>query len=117
MATSLGHYLFDLSIAQSVARDEHAKKQAFWLAAVACLPDLDVVPGIMVGQLNRFHHGVSHSFTAAIIFALGVGLLFKWWIGKRSLKFGALCFLLYSSHVILDFLSLDTGGVRGVPLF
>lgn len=117
MATPIGHYLFGLSITQTFARDEHEKRQAFWLAAVACLPDLDIVPGVMVGKLNQFHHGASHSFTAAAICSLAAGLLFKMWTGKRCFEFVFLFFVLYSSHVILDFMSLDPGIISGVPLF
>jgi membrane-bound metal-dependent hydrolase YbcI (DUF457 family) len=117
MATPLGHYLVGLSITQTIARSGHEKRQVFLMAAIACIPDLDIVPGIIVGKLNRFHHGASHSFTAAAIVSMGVGLLFKKWTGTLDYKFVVLCFALYSSHVLLDFLSLDPGVVSGVPLF
>ena len=60
-ATPVGHYFLGLSIAQVFARDDAERKEGLWLATIACLPDLDVVPGLFVGMLAQFHHGASHS--------------------------------------------------------
>jgi LexA-binding, inner membrane-associated putative hydrolase len=95
MATPIGHYLFGLSITQTFARDEHEKRQAFWLAAVACLPDLDIVPGVMVGKLNQFHHGASHSFFAAALFPSSVSGFFGG--GEEKSPVGCFCCLSFST--------------------
>jgi inner membrane protein len=116
MATSFGHYLVGLSVTRALARDAAERKRGLWVAAVACLPDLDIVPGLLIGRLNAFHHGVSHSFAAAAVFSLLTSLLL---IRTRliSLKLSVLLFLVYGSHLILDFLTLDTGPPHGIPLF
>lgn len=117
MATPLGHYLVGLSITQGLARDSAERKRGLWLAVIACLPDLDVIPGFFLGRLAQFHHGITHSFAAAAIFSI-----FSWlFFGRRdrviSLNLSILVFLLYASHVVLDFVTLDTGAPYGVPLF
>src|SRR5262245_58069994 len=38
-------------------------------------PDLDFLPGFLVGDPNLYHHGVSHSIGFASLFALVMGLL------------------------------------------
>jgi membrane-bound metal-dependent hydrolase YbcI (DUF457 family) len=117
MATPLGHYLLGLSITQLFARDHDERKQGLWLATIACVPDLDIIPGLLIGKLTQFHHGVSHSFAAAAIFSAAGWLQLKWRGRMPSLDLGLLLFLLYASHVVLDFFSLDTGAPYGVPLF
>ena len=93
MATSIGHYLFGLSVAKVLAREDDEKKLTPWLATISCLPDLDMIPGLLVGNPARFHHGASHSFAGAAIFSL-LGLLgLKWFTRQLSFHF----FLLFES--------------------
>jgi inner membrane protein len=117
MATPVGHYLFGLSIAHAVARDEPDRRRAFWLAAIACFPDLDFIPGLLVGQPSRFHHGVSHSFAAAAGFFLLAWLFLSWGGRIPSTRAAVLCFALYASHALLDFVTRDGGAPYGIPLF
>ena len=117
MATPVGHYLLGLSVTQILSKDRQERRRGVGLALIACVPDLDVIPGILVGNLAQFHHSVSHSFFAAVIFSLlGFGAL--WWRGwKLSHSLFLLLFLLYVSHLILDFFTLDPGEPQGIPLF
>ena len=32
-------------------------------------PDLDFIPGLILGRPNLYHHGISHSLGAAVIFS------------------------------------------------
>ena len=117
MATPVGHYLLGLTVAQLFAGNRDQRRKSFWLATIAWLPDLDVVPGILAGNLARFHHGASHSVVAAAVFSLVVfGTLWqRGWRAPESLAL--LLFWLYASHVVLDFFTLDPGAPHGVPLF
>ena len=117
MATPVGHYLVGLSIAQVFARDDAERRQGFGLATVALLADLDVLPGILAGDLGRFHHDVSHSLTVAAMFSIAGLLALTWRGSRRSVYLATLLFILYASHVVLDFFTLDTGAPYGVPLF
>jgi inner membrane protein len=117
MATPLGHYLVGLSVTQGLARDSAERKRGLWLATIACLPDLDVIPGLFVGRLAQFHHGVSHSFAAAAIFSIATWFFFRQRDRASWSHLTSLVFLLYASHVVLDFFTLDTGAPYGVPLF
>jgi inner membrane protein len=77
--------------------------------------DLDFVPGILIGDPERFHHGMSHSIVFAALFALACGSLRL--IGPSFGTNVAAFFTLYCSHVALDYLSIDTSAPYGVPLF
>ena len=80
-------------------------------AAIA--PDLDFLPGIIVGDPNRFHHGPTHSITAAVVFTVVIALLFRS-LSKAQML---VLFLVYAGHVLADTLARDLGAPYGVPLF
>ena len=54
---------------------ERRSRTMLAIALVASLvPDLDFVPGIVIGDMRAFHHGISHSLAFAV---LSLGGLFK----------------------------------------
>lgn len=80
---------------------------------VANIPDLDFIPGILVGDPTRFHHFESHS--------LFFGLVVSFLLSKISrAPFWALL-LVGLSHPLLDLLTWDSYGFysdhHGIPLF
>jgi inner membrane protein len=83
---------------------------AYLFAANA--PDLDFLPGLLVGDLAKFHHGPSHSIGFAFLFGLLACLFFS----RRLYPF-VIAFSLYLSHVSLDYLVEDPSSPFGVPLF
>jgi membrane-bound metal-dependent hydrolase YbcI (DUF457 family) len=101
--------------------------KSWWLAPTACLflavmPDLDFIPGLLRGQPNLYHQGLSHSLfvlagCSLLVFvglkALGRGIAAHF--SRSRLLF---CLLAASlSHPVLDLFSLDTSTPVGVPLF
>jgi inner membrane protein len=78
-------------------------------------PDLDFLPGFLVGDPDLYHHGVSHSIGFAVLFASALSL-FLLFLKRDPIRRNFLIFFcLYSSHVILDWLSVDTAFPYGVP--
>jgi hypothetical protein len=59
MATPLGHYLFGLAIAESAGSDAAEEKRGLWLALIAWVPDLDIIPGLLVGRVGQFQRSDS----------------------------------------------------------
>ena len=119
MPSPVGHSLAGL-IAYQIAPeiDGMARRQVIALYLFAAnAPDLDFIPGLMVGDPNRFHHGVSHSSGLALLFAIAVSLILRLrrreWRWKQFLVFLGL----YLSHLLLDYLSEDHSAPYGVPLF
>jgi membrane-bound metal-dependent hydrolase YbcI (DUF457 family) len=116
MATPVGHYLVGLAVTELAARTPAERRRAPWWALLACAPDLDVLPGLAVGSLARFHHDASHSLAAAAVAALAVAAVVAHRRGRRYVALPALAFALYGSHLVLDGLTADPMEPVGMPL-
>ena len=84
----------------------------FFVVVVSNLPDLDFLPGLLLGNEGLFHRGASHSIVAAIVVAGGLGLAF----GTRFGGFRTVAgwtLLAYGSHVLLDMVVPDPSGSGG----
>lgn len=87
------------------------------LVIAANAPDFDLIPGLLIGDAARFHHGWAHSLGAAAL-AGGVAVIAAGWLGiARRVRFGMLIAAAYSSHLILDMLSTGKGVYNAVPLY
>jgi hypothetical protein len=73
--------------------------------------DMDFLPGLVVGNLPRYHHGPSHS----IGFAILVGVVASSFCARRLYAF-IVGFSLYFSHMFLDYLVRDPSRPDGVRL-
>jgi inner membrane protein len=80
------------------------------------LPDIDFLPGMLQGRPNLFHHGIFHSLGAALfVAALGAAIFYP--SRKRFWAYAAWIFLVFYSHLLLDFFSQDARPPYGLPLF
>jgi len=83
---------------------------------VGNLPDVDFLVGFVLGEPGAFHRGVSHTIVAAVAFAVAAGLVASRRGRDRfvpaALVFGAA----YCSHLLVDFLTIDTRPPAGVEL-
>lgn len=84
---------------------------------IANAPDLDFLPGLLINEPNRFHHGISHSIGAAIMLTGMIVLFQKSAVFKRLNLSGGSVMMLYGSHLLLDVLCLDARPPQGIPLF
>jgi inner membrane protein len=92
------------------------RSRVFVLLAVvffSVLPDIDFLPGLLIGDIGRFHNQGTHSLLAALAVALLAGLAARWRKASFRSWFG-LAFISYSIHLLMDAL---TFGGRGVKLF
>lgn len=113
MASPVGHAL----VAILAGRMREARSVPTWrwfaLASLATIaPDLDFVPGALIGDVNRFHHGISHSLGAALLF----GLIVSTFTRRARLRIGFAAGALYASHLVLDYLTIDSKPPVGQPL-
>lgn len=76
------------------------------------LPDFDFVPGLIVGDPNRYHGGYSHSIGLAVVAALISGLILI--PQRRCVIFSV--FVAWTVHCLLDALTADGRPPYGVPL-
>jgi inner membrane protein len=98
-----------------------SKKQltlALLAVIVANLPDLDFLPGLIIDQPDKFHHGPSHSLLTGGITGILVYFVARLFFSELSKTSLLLMFLTAGiSHTVLDFLAIDTSFPYGVPLF
>jgi inner membrane protein len=77
------------------------------------LPDVDGVFGILAGDFGRYHNNGTHSLVVGFVSALIAAGAF--WLRFRAgfLSWFSICFISYTSHVLMDYLTI---GGRGVML-
>ena len=100
-------------------------KRLLVAVVIAIAPDFDMIPGVLVGDPNRFHHGPSHSLGFVVLVA-GVAALVTlatggWPLRARALRgaaaTAAMVAALWASHVVLDAFTEDFREPIGVPMF
>jgi hypothetical protein len=79
-------------------------------------PDLDFLPGILIGNMGAFHHGISHSLTFSVLFGAMVFFFVRRVDKSVALQAGMLAAFAYATHIGLDFVGVNEG-TRGVPIF
>ncbi|HXK60924.1 MAG TPA: metal-dependent hydrolase [Acidobacteriota bacterium] len=118
MATPIGHGLAALSLFWASGRIGQRTFPFLWLAVIfALMPDLDFLPGMIIGKPAAFHHGVSHSAGFALVAALIGTVLARRGTGRLSGALFLLLFFSYSSHLVLDYFGSDSRPPYGIPLF
>lgn len=95
---------------------------ALFCALLANLPDADFLPGLLLGRPNLYHHGAFHSLGAALAIALLTAGMFRLAdrraapARRRTWPLAAAAFLLLSSHLLLDYFTIDLVAPFGLPL-
>jgi inner membrane protein len=117
VATPIGHSLFGLACARLAGRRSTAPAWRWYLFAIvaANAPDLDLIPGLLAGDINKFHHGVTHSLTAALAFGVLAALAARWFHVK-PLCLAMFGIAMYASHLLMDFFCSDGRPPFGLPL-
>ena len=119
MPSPVGHVLAGVSgflLARNYMAPRQQKSLLVGSVVNAVLPDLDVVPGlVLLGDPGALHHQATHSIPAAVMAALVVGYLARcrnangvWW--------GMWGCGVYLSHAILDLFVDDSTPPFGVQL-
>lgn len=93
-------------------------RPGLWLGAVvlACLPDLDYLPGLLAGDFNAYHHLATHSLLWAALSGTGIVLVAAAARAYWSARFALWVLLLIGSHLAMDMLTADGRAPYGIPL-
>lgn len=111
---SFGLYYLFIGKAQRVFSEW---RMLLFTLIIGNLPDVDFIPGILMGNMNMFHEAYSHT----VGFALMIGFLI-WFFGsllkfKNSKQLGFFSFALIFIHVFTDTFNVDSRNPVGVMLF
>ena len=113
MPSPVGHVLFAFAISGiPKPREVFTRWWPVLVLFTAIAPDLDFLPGMLLGDPNRFHHGPTHSIAAAGVFTVVLALIFRS-LSKVQIF---VIFAVYLGHVLADSLAADLGAPYGVPL-
>ena len=116
MPSPVAHSLMGYLIYRITPRE---RREPIWPSLLTCVfvanaPDLDFIPGVLLGDPRWYHHdGISNSLGAAVLFTCVWSLLTATRQHVALWKNAVLVFCLYMSHVGLDILGIK----RDIPLF
>ena len=127
MASPVFHGLAGAGLAYAMAGDaslplcasvRKAGPVLFVAAVLACLPDVDYLPGLVRGVLNTTHQQATHSVAWVGLVTAGLWLVGRaGWperFGWRALGF---LFVLVGSHLAIDLMTVDRLAPYGIPLW
>ena len=84
---------------------------------ISSLPDIDLLFGFLVGNVNLYHHQFTHSIMFCILMAPVIGGILALFKISGFWRNTAYVFVLLISHLLLDAVTLDTKEPLGQPLF
>jgi len=116
MPSPVGHSLAGYIIHRAIPSQGSGWQLMCLYIFVTNAPDLDFIPGLFLGNPSRYHHGISHSLGFAVLFSIGLSLIRFLLRRDRFARNFGIFFLLYSSHLALDYLSTDASPPHGQPL-
>jgi inner membrane protein len=118
MATPIGHTLAGYAVWSMARQAAHREERGLAILSVlvAITPDLDFLPGLLVGTPALFHQGITHSLVFGLVVSLGAAGLYCLATGSARFRTAfSLAFLAYISHLFLDYAQPDGRAPYGIP--
>ncbi len=121
MATPLGHALGGYLAYKigSTSSQLYSNEILIICLVLAVSPDLDFLPGILIGKPALYHQGITHSLVFAGIASFVAAVAcrrFRRWQGT-FFSLWTLFGLAYGSHLVIDLFGPDHRLPYGIPLF
>jgi len=108
-------------LAYEAIRPAGAHQPRLLAAAVllANAPDLDFVPGLLIGAPAAFHRGVTHTLFAVVVVGCLVGLARRMVGGAHAAAWRTALWAsaVYASHIAVDLLTIDAAAPWGFRAF
>lgn len=83
--------------------------QMVLVAGLSMLPDLDVIPAILLKDMQRYHNNFSHSLLFAVPIAFLVAGIFHRIYRSNFWLWFVICLISYDLHVFMDALTAERG--------
>ncbi len=128
MPSPIGHSLIGLAIGVAAMPGETPgtplPRRLFrrrWMLlgcmVVANLPDIDFIPGLLVGDMNAYHYNLTHSIGWAVLVGFGLWFLLRAVRPRTGLACLVLLLALLGSHLLADFWCEDRSPPYGMPIY
>jgi membrane-bound metal-dependent hydrolase YbcI (DUF457 family) len=86
------------------------------VVGLSMLPDLDVIPAILLRDMKAYHNNFSHSLIFAIPVAFLIAGIFQRIYRSNFWLWFLICLISYDLHVIMDALTAERGVMMFWPL-
>ena len=116
MPSPIAHSIVSLALSDKKPADTGPVRWvAFWVV-LGNFPDFDFLPGILIGDPSRYHHGPSHSILFVFVLSILAYLLYPTFFHKHRASLWSI-FSVAFSHLFLDMMTRDIAPPYGLPLF
>ena len=118
MCSPIGHIIAACAVGVACTRNQLTPAYLVFCIFSGIAPDLDLLVGWALGDINAYHHLGSHSVVAALLYGLLV-YVFARTITKdhgQAKGWAVSGTLMYTSHVLLDYLAADSSPPFGLQL-
>ena len=118
MCSPLGHSLLALGLGALQGRTGDGRAWLGFCLFTGIAPDLDILVGWALGDINGYHHLGSHSLFAAMLYGLLTWLaipLFPPGLPDR-MRWARAGFVIYCGHILLDLVTFDGSEPVGMQL-
>ena len=109
MPSPLAHTAVGCLLARTVARSGTGVRLTLAFVSLSLLPDLDAVPGYLLGDLFTWHNNFSHSLAAGIAAALLIGLAAALLKSPSPARWALAALLCWWTHLAMDFFTVGRG--------
>ena len=117
MASPIAHSLAGVIVYFACKRDHPFQTRELLIVVLAAnVADLDLIPGLLLGDESLFHRSISHSLLAAGVMAAVAAALLAWWRYPRAGVLTVMIALALASQLLIDYLSFDDSAPQGFPL-
>lgn len=119
MPTPIGHALVGLAVFAQLKPPQYRFSflTIVLIAFASVFPDLDFIPGFIVGEPNKFHRDISHSVGFLGLLLIIIFSFERFILKKDKATFSLWFFIFFSLHIITDYFSADTRLPFGQPIF
>lgn len=118
MASPVAHSLAGAVIYLAVKRREPFKWSEFLTVVLAAnLADLDLLPGILMGDHSMFHRTFSHSLLLAAAVTGSFFFIYNRYAPSRAARLSLMVGLALLSQLLIDWLSFDESIPQGIAVF
>lgn len=111
---SLGIYYFSKTKINKIFLEW---KNLIFVLIAGNLPDIDFIPGLLKGELNKYHETYTHTLVFAVIVSFFVWVVLFFFKYKKAYKIAFFSFVLIYAHIIFDIFNFDSRPPIGVMLF
>ncbi len=115
MPSPIAHSIVSLTLSPKKPSEIKGMKWVLFWIILGNFADFDFIPGIVIGDPSRFHHGPSHSILCALVLAILAYRFYPVLFHGHKAPFWAMMSVTFS-HLFLDMLTVDRVPPCGLPL-